>query len=256
MRIRHASRELPIEWWPSDAPTPAHLSAPWISEARAGVELYLTNVLTSKHPLRNGPVCPYIPAALRYRQVFFVVGSSNNNESREASRVSEIARSIWTPEGRGHRRFRYAAVVILYEPGTSAEYVEEVQYRSKSRTVANHVMVGALHAANNAESVHGGGFYPLRTPSPTIVLRDMVPSDLQFLTQTRFSPRKRLEFYQNYLSAFEFSSLEWERRELAEARRGVRDCERRIRERRVLSASVGCIGALGLAVIAARVRAQ
>ena len=251
---RDTTQRPEVEWWSCDEPTPTHLTTPWLEEARTTVEPYLRDFLTSKHPLRSGPVCPYMPAALRRSQMLFVVGTSEDSESQEASRVAEAARAIWTHDRAQGRRFRYTAAVILYPPATSAEYIEEVQYQSKSATVGHHVMVGALHAANNAESIHGGGFYPLRTPSPTIVLRDMVPSDLQFLNSRRFSPTKRLEFYRNYLSAFESSSLEWERKELEEAQKGARDCENRVRRFRIASVVVGCFSTAVLVLAAARSR--
>jgi len=191
-----------------------------------------------------------MPAALQSQQVLYTVGDPRATERSEARRVVNLAEDFFHSSRRESRRFRYFAIVVLYPPETSQEFVNEIQYQSKVGAVRQGAMVGALHPHNNAESIYGGGYYPLRTPTPTIVLRDMVPSDLQFLDQRRFSAKKRLSFLRQYLDTFGDSQLEWERQELkraqAEMNAGLRELERTtVRSRAVLAG----IAAVGLAIL-------
>ncbi|WP_375080416.1 DUF6875 domain-containing protein [Microbacterium sp. CR_7] len=165
----------------------------------------------------------------------------------------EIARKVWAGE---KGRFRYSALVILYPMSSSSEFVSEVQRRAKVAAIRESLMVGALFAHNNAESVHGDDYFPLRTPVPTIVYRDMVPFDLLFLNEPRFSARRRAEFLRRYIEQYENAKYGWEREGVESARRQLQECERMIeRGDKVAAAVLALSVAVGTAIAAVAVGA-
>lgn len=221
---------------------------PWLRESVALVRPYLEEFLVSRHALRAGPVCPFMPSALRAHQVYFAVGDIGRGSRLESRRTMEIARKVWAGE---KGKFRYSALVILYPRSSSSEFVSEVQRRAKVAAIRESLMVGALFAGNNAESVHGDNYFPLRTPIPTVVYRDMVPFDLLFLNEPRFSARRRAEFLRRYIEQYENAKYGWEREGIESARQQLQECERRIECGDKVAAAVLALGVAVGAVIAA-----
>ena len=221
---------------------------PWLRQSIAMVRPYLEEFLVSRHPLRAGPVCPFMPSALRAHQVFFAVGDIERGSRFESRRTMEIARKVWAGE---KGAFRYSALVILYPMSSSSEFVSEVQRRAKVAAIRESLMVGALFARNNAESVHGGNYFPLRTPVPTVVYRDMVPFDLLFLNEPRFSARRRAEFLRRYIEQYENAKYGWEREGIESARQQLQECEKLIERGEKVKAVVLALGLVAGAAIAA-----
>ncbi|WP_363370798.1 MULTISPECIES: DUF6875 domain-containing protein [unclassified Microbacterium] len=231
-------------WDMFDEASAPHDDYPWLRESIALVRPYLEEFLVSRHPLRAGPVCPFMPSALRAHQVFFAVGDIARGSRVESRRTMDIARTVWAGE---KGKFRYSALVILYPTSSPSEFVSEVQRRAKVAAIREGLMVGALFAGNNAESVHGDNYFPLRTPVPTVVYRDMVPFDLLFLNEPRFSARRRAEFLRRYIEQYENAKYGWEREGIESARTQLQECEHMIRRgERVRAVAVS----LGAAVVA------
>jgi hypothetical protein len=63
-------------------------------------------------------------------------------------------------------------------------------------------MAGALFAENNADSLHSSLFFPFRTPTPVLVIREMVLTDLQFLDPVEFSVNERILFLESFVDRF------------------------------------------------------
>ncbi len=54
-------------------------------------------------------------------------------------------------------------------------------------------MIGGLRNEN---------FYPLRTPIPSLAIRCIVPTDLVFLSPSKYEPGLRVKFLKSYLNQF------------------------------------------------------
>ena len=44
--------------------------------------------------------------------------------------------------------------------------------------------------------------FPLRTPQPALAIRRIVPTDLVFLSPSKYEPELRLKFLESYLAQF------------------------------------------------------
>lgn len=84
--------------------------------------------------------------------------------------------------------------------------IDGVQLALKPQFVAKGLMIGEFHLANNATGLHNNNFYPLRTPYPSLAIRNMVPADLVFLSLDQYPPALRVNFLESYLSNFSTAS--------------------------------------------------
>ena len=63
-------------------------------------------------------------------------------------------------------------------------------------------MIGEFHARNNAAGLRNPHFFPLRTPSPCLAIRRIVPTDLAFLDMDKYAADVRVAFLNAYLEQF------------------------------------------------------
>jgi hypothetical protein len=83
------------------------------------------------------------------------------------------------------------------------ELIDAVQAELKPEFVRKGLMIGEFHTRNNVPGLHNDSFYPLRTPTPCLAIRHIVPSDLVFLDISRYSESVREQFLRAYLARFE-----------------------------------------------------
>ena len=177
------------------------------------VNCYMREFLAKAHPLvgRSGPVCPFVPAALRFNSLYFsVVKTSHLKFNKVLQKVESITRSFVTRFGKleptSGRKVAYKAVVLVFPDVTlemAPDVIDNVQLKLKPEFVANGLMIGEFHKHNNACGLRNPDFYPLRTPSPALAIRRIVPTDLVFLSPSKYAPELRLKFLTSYLTQFE-----------------------------------------------------
>ena len=160
---------------------------------------YLTKFLNSPHPHRSGRVCPMALGALNGDRILLTAPMQEvESEDKVVAFVKAAVKCIdwkqWSVP---------TALIFLFPDDFAIETLVRIQGRVKIYCVKQHVMAGALFPANNALSLHSNDFYPLRTPVPTLVVRDMVPMDLMFLrNDLRFSILNRMQFLRNFSRRF------------------------------------------------------
>jgi len=65
------------------------------------------------------------------------------------------------------------------------QVIDGVQLALKPEFLAKGLMVGEFHRLNNACGLRNSSFYPLRTPSPCLAVRKIVPTDLAFMSPAK-----------------------------------------------------------------------
>lgn len=95
----------------------------------------------------------------------------------------------------------------------------------KVACVRKHLMVGVLSPQSEAWSIHSRDFFPLRTPVPTLVVRDMALFDIEFLIDGPYNTHQRIAFLEAYLQRFD-SGRHSDRVEVYRARELLRRYER------------------------------
>lgn len=164
----------------------------WVIENYLKLKPYVAEFLTSKHPHRNGVMCPFMPKALSEGHVYFSYfeGSSRKNSKKFIKdHLSFFEENI----GRKH-----GAIIIIFKEDFDISELLRIHIKNKEQCINKFIMLGALFENSSAPSLHNDAYFPLRTPIPTLVMRDLTSSDLVFLEPGHYSSRIKY----NFLSAF------------------------------------------------------
>jgi hypothetical protein len=161
---------------------------------------YIQDFLCGPHPYRQGSVCPFVPGAVKRDRIFYAAGIPDATITVQAEHIRRCV-TRFLQEKRG-----FSALVILLPKNMDIDLLLDVHHAVKIHCVRRKLMVGALYRTSGAASIHNQKYFPLRTPVPTIVVRDMVVSDLRFLDPRNFSVIKRLVFLHSFIRKFEPTS--------------------------------------------------
>ena len=104
---------------------------------------------------------------------------------------------------------QYKAIILIFpfiSLEEAPEMIDGLQKKLKPLFVSEGLMVGEFHKLNNACGLHNDSFFPLRTPTPCLAIRNMVPSDIVFLNGAEFSADTRRRMISRYLEKFGDSS--------------------------------------------------
>ncbi|RJL70002.1 DUF6875 domain-containing protein [Acinetobacter radioresistens] len=167
---------------------------------------YILNFLTSKHPFRKGVMCPFMPKAIETGNVFF---------SYFDGEESIIQKSIdfFEEDDSGAR-----TVIILFEENYPIDSLLRLHIKYKVKCVKKNIMLGALFENSDASSLHNKNYFPLRTPNPVLVLRNVTPSDLIFLNPSHHSNLDKIVFLNSYIKAYKNRKSPYIIKQLKEAR--------------------------------------
>ena len=199
----------PEEYDPSSLPR-------WVADSYDRVLPYAREFLCAKHPYREGRVCPFVPSALRSGTILFSHCAESSSKAAQVQRVRLSAEHLVDKRGLSPSS---SALLILFPHDYSVQELLDVHLETKEYCVRRSLMIGALFPDSMARSLHSADFFPLRTPIPTLVIRDMVLSDLQFLDQERFSLSNRIIFLSCFLATFEGAENHLAREQLKKANR-------------------------------------
>jgi hypothetical protein len=147
---------------------------------------------------RGGPVCPFIPKALRLDCLHLAVVRGNTREAVEQACLAAREQFATLEPASGNSRF-FRAVVLCFPDVPlrwAGELIDGTQQRLKDDWVLQGLMLGEFHLLNNATGLRNSDFFPLRTPYPCLAMRHMVPSDLPFL-------KNKKDWVAAYLRQFE-----------------------------------------------------
>lgn len=174
---------------PDDMPEKVH-------EIYKGLLPYIEDFLVNKHPFRKGVVCPFMPPALKNNEIYYLSAPSVN----EAECIQVIERMcnyyMSTPrQGAG-------AVIIMFDSAQDIRPLLQAHMKMKKYCIRRELMLGVLFKDSDAPSLHSENFYPLRTPTPVIVIRDVTISDLQFLQPNHHSIMDKVDFLNSYIKKF------------------------------------------------------
>lgn len=148
--------------------------------------------LAHPHPElgRSGPVCPYVPTALKRGLLYFTVqpGSRGTLDGEEVARTVMRHRDWFREiEPSDEAAAQFKAIVILFpdvDPEDAPEVIDRTQAVLKPAFVETGLMIGQFHPLPPIDGgLWNADFRPLRSPVPMLAIRHMVSSDLPFLTK-------------------------------------------------------------------------
>jgi len=175
---------------------------------------YFREFLAKGHPNlgRKGPTCPFVPVALKKNSLYLATVRTQGPTSRNV--VERVARQFVkrypTLEPKEGKMEVYKAVLLIF-PGVALEdaheCIDQVQAALKPEFVKQGLMIGEFHLNNNASGLRNPDFYPLRTATPCLAIRRIVPTDLAFLDMSKYNAQIRVAFLEAYLKQFQGAKL-------------------------------------------------
>lgn len=185
-------------YWPANTPPPPDLPRQ-ILQAHLQTSAYINEFLVDQHPYRKGHVCPFVKSSLVMEGVVFSFVEATDG-TKPKNQIKHRVRDYL--EFKSHFQDTQSSMVILFPPNFSERTLVGLQLSLKSYCIKRKIMIGALYPNSTAPSLHSEDYFPLRTPTPTLVLRDLVPMDILFLTQDRHHSVSKIGFLKEYIQKF------------------------------------------------------
>ena len=130
---------------------------------------YFRDFLAKPSPLlgRSGPVCPFVPTAMKLNSIYLSVIRNVNTKLKISQYTEKCLDLFFKLEPTQGKTQMYKTIVLVFPDVTLAdahECIDEVQRELKPKFVAQGIMLGEFHMLNNSAGLHNPNFYPLRTP--------------------------------------------------------------------------------------------
>lgn len=172
-------------------------SPSFVKKSYDAVTPYLVNFLTAPHPFRNGVMCPFMPKALTAKNIYFTYFDSEETDRQLQSLISSCT-------GFYNARLEkpFGAVIILFEADFDVLRLLRAHIDAKAHCINKELMIGALYKDSQAPSLHSVDYFPLRTPIPTLVIRDLTAQDLQFLNPGHYGVLSKIKFLNSFIRKF------------------------------------------------------
>jgi hypothetical protein len=132
---------------------------------------------------RPGPVCPYMPRAMRLESVYLaLVTGPDATAPRLAARMHRYRR--WMAAGPPDPDRALLVALPELAAGEYEPVIEATQRRLKSDFVDEGLMIGEFHPGPPAApGIRNAAFRPLYAPVPLLAVRRMVAADRPFLEE-------------------------------------------------------------------------
>lgn len=174
-----------------------------IKKLYEGVLPYIKNFLCSPHPDRKGNVCPFVPAAVKRDTIYFSYFFEDDSKVDFLQHSKDfIKKSIIFYIKKKEQSKYFGALIILFPHDYDILKLLEIHLINKQQCVENQLMIGALWDKNQAQSLHNPNFFPLRTPTPILVIRDLTIHDLIFLDPKYYNIKMRIQFLNTFIKKF------------------------------------------------------
>lgn len=178
------------------------------TKASRTVMSWIQNFVAKAHPElgRSGPVCPFLPRALRENSLTFQTVDANALTDEQLDQlVKQHAAHFLAMEPTSGKARLNKTIVLIFQgiaDKDACSVIEAAHSRLKPYFVERGLMLGEFHKSHQAPGVHNVNFRPLQSPLPLLVIRYMVPSDLQFLDRDGYAPELRESFVRSYKQIF------------------------------------------------------
>lgn len=200
----------------------------------AGILPYIDEFLTSKHPYRKSVVCPFVPAAIRNDKIYFAYCDENIAPDLFIEQcISYYINST------AYRKF--GAMILIFPKSYKIEQLLDLHLANKQKCVAKSLMLGALWPQNQAQSLHSKDFFPLRTPTPILVIRDITVHDLTFMDPGYYNLKTRLCFLNEFINTFNENKSKMAKQQVDMAKKIKQKYQRKLNIKRGIFVVIGFV---------------
>lgn len=168
---------------------------------------YILNFLTSPHPFRKGVMCPFMPKAIESGNVYF-------SYYRDDTEIISNCINFFIKDDSSAK-----TIIILFDKNYPIDELLRLHIKNKVKCVKKNIMLGALFENSDAASLHSKEYFPLRTPNPVLVLRNITPSDLIFLSPEHHSYLDKINFLNSFIKAYKNKKSKYIKKQINEAKK-------------------------------------
>ncbi|CAF1071838.1 unnamed protein product [Rotaria sp. Silwood1] len=158
---------------------------------------------------RPGPVCPFIPGALKQQSIYFFIANDYYNSKKRLIKMVQQCQNDFLhqlkPITKNRDKLIYKCLIILIRSSdVSHSLIDEIQTELKPKFIIQHgLMFGEFHQSSNSKAIRNENFYPFRTKVPLLVIRYMIANDIIFLDQKhKYSVDVRMNMIKKYLNLY------------------------------------------------------
>ncbi len=169
------------------------------------LSIYVKEFLCSPHPHRKGAVCPFVPPSLAKDSIYYTYHPDSEHIKKPKEAIKFVYESLEYYLNKIRVENNFASLIIFFHEDFDTKQLLKIQAICKKKFVINDAMIGALYPYSTAPSLHSKSYFPLRTPIPTLVIRDMVSTDLDFLTQKKINISNKIIFLSKFIKKFKDS---------------------------------------------------
>lgn len=183
-----------------------------------GVLLWFKNFVTKSHPKfgRDGAVCPFVKPSIENDATYLSVARfpfysiTTENLFQDMLRYRDLFLTLEPLEG---EIAKLKSLVILLpdvtteniEEETLSDFMEPLHKQMKSELLKDNLLIGQFYPGCKIPGTWSPEFFPLRSPTPLLVIRNLIETDWRFLHGTPEWEQAYKERFQDQL--FESESL-------------------------------------------------
>ncbi|MEA5502710.1 hypothetical protein VB735_06230 [Halotia wernerae UHCC 0503] len=161
---------------------------------------------------RPGPVCPFVPHALKSNSMQMAVIRGSNLDFQQLEEIVRSYRDIFLKADTKDKELDIHRAFLLIFPDVhineNFQVIDNIQQKLKPLFVESGLMLGEFHRNNQSSGLHNPNFRPLHSPIPLLVIRYMVEFDLPFLHSPDDDPYLRIKYLEAYLQRFAHTSTD------------------------------------------------
>ncbi|OTA17852.1 hypothetical protein Xvie_00524 [Xenorhabdus vietnamensis] len=143
--------------------------------------------LCNPHPElgRSGVVCPYTPISMK-KETFWLTEIKTKDRTAEEIRQDIISLSylFHEQEPRTGEATQFKTIVSVWDDIHSEENIARLHYEMKPIFLHAGLMLGEFFSSCEKKGLRNSDFYPLRSPVPLLVVREMLEFDIAFLSDS------------------------------------------------------------------------
>lgn len=204
------------------------------------IKNYATEFLCAKHPYRKGPVCPFVPSAIE-KGLFYFSYLLHEDEDIVCDGVIKLIN--WLSEVK-LKINSFISLMIMFPEDFDLSSLLKIHHRCKIYSIERNIMTGATYGINQAQSLHKEDYFPLRTPSPCLILRDLTPHDLIFLNPKQYKISQRLQFLKSFETVFGNEKIKYTALQVAKAKDLINVYTKRSRKYKIACSLVAIIASI------------
>lgn len=187
---------------------------------------------------RSGPVCPFVPQALKFDSIRSTVIRAKNLEPQQIEKIVLSFRDTFLEMEPRDREAGINKVILLVFPDIHLDdtdkMIDAVQQKLKPFFVESGLMLGEFHNRTESPGLHNPNFRPLRSPIPLLAIRYMVEIDLPFLLAAD-DLELRIRYLKAYLQLFDQGGKD--SINLTNARRALALAQTQIQQENILTST-------------------